>query len=103
MPLTQAVRRAQFEDLYRPKRPAKLRAVLSPGDRLQQLANARGVSLADASRMIGRPPGFLARFVRDGVPSALRPLDLRHLSLFFDVEEVELGGESDRRTPEQGL
>ncbi|UVO49480.1 hypothetical protein M0208_02735 [Sphingomonas sp. SUN019] len=47
--------------------------------------------------MIGLPPGYLARFIRDGRPRSVPPLDRRHLSLLFDVEETEFGADGPRR------
>ena len=41
--------------------------------------------------MIGRPDGYLRRFVIDGVPLALRPDEHRRLAEFFGLPERALG------------
>ncbi|CAN5579719.1 hypothetical protein BH10PSE14_BH10PSE14_07010 [soil metagenome] len=61
------------------------------GARLRQLATARGVSLAELSRMIRQRDRYLEVFVREGHPARL-PADARRLlALFLKVPEWELG------------
>src|SRR3990167_5797785 len=55
--------------------------------RLLDLAQARGVSLAGLSEMIGRNSSYLQQFIRKGSP--------RKLAQFFGVPESELGGAED--------
>lgn len=62
-----------------------------PRRALAMAAERRGTALADLSRMIKRPAGYLARFVRDGVPRALKAEEHRLLSAFFGVDERGLG------------
>ena len=60
--------------------------------RLLALAQARGVSLAALSAMIGRNAAYLQQFVRKGSPRKLEEGDRRTLAMFFGVDEAELGG-----------
>lgn len=49
------------------------------------------VTYAALSRMIGRPDGYLSRFVADGHPKALRAAEHTCLAEFFGVDERALG------------
>jgi phage repressor protein C with HTH and peptisase S24 domain len=60
--------------------------------RLLELAQARGVSLAGLSEMIGRNSSYLQQFIRKGSPRKLEEGDRRLLAQFFAVGEAELGG-----------
>lgn len=60
-------------------------------DRLVSLANARNVSLASLSALIGRNTTYLQQFVRKGSPRKLEENDRRTLAEFFGVAESELG------------
>ena len=60
--------------------------------RLLELAQAGGVSLASLSDMIGRNPSYLQQFIRKGSPRKLEEQDRRALASFFGVGESELGG-----------
>jgi len=61
---------------------------VTPDLRSAIVANAgkRGLSLAAASHMIGRPGDFLGRFVVDEVAAGLNSQDRRHLALCFDLD-----------------
>lgn len=48
-------------------------------------------SYAVLSRMLDRPPGYLRRFVTDGIPLALRPDEHRRLADYFGLSERALG------------
>ncbi len=48
-------------------------------------------SYAALSRMIDRPDGYLARFVREGFPRALPADEHRRLALFFGLDDRALG------------
>lgn len=61
-------------------------------ERLLELAQAGGVSLASLSDMIGRNPSYLQQFIRKGSPRKLEEQDRRALAGFFGVGESELGG-----------
>jgi hypothetical protein len=63
--------------------------------RLLDLAQARGVSLAGLSEMIGRNSSYLQQFIRKGSPRKLEEGDRRKLAQFFGVPESELGGAED--------
>ncbi len=59
---------------------------------LEALAAARGVSLSELSRLLGRNLAYLQQFVRRGTPRRLDERDRERLAAFFGVEEVVLGG-----------
>ena len=64
----------------------------SVGETLEGLAAARGVSLSELSRLIGRNVAYLQQFVRRGTPRRLDERDRAMLAQFFGVEEALLGG-----------
>ncbi|HZU62418.1 MAG TPA: LexA family transcriptional regulator [Novosphingobium sp.] len=66
--------------------------IADPRNRLLALADARGVSLAALSALIGRNASYLQQFVRKGSPRKLDEADRRKLARFFGVDEAELGG-----------
>ncbi|MCJ2181177.1 transcriptional regulator [Novosphingobium sp. 1949] len=59
--------------------------------RLLHLADARGVSLAALSRLLGKNASYLQQFVRKGSPRKLEETDRAKLARFFRVSEEELG------------
>lgn len=59
--------------------------------RLLDLAEGRGVSLSQLSRMLGKNPSYLQQFVRKGSPKKLEEVDRATLARFFGVGESELG------------
>jgi hypothetical protein len=61
------------------------------GARLAEAARDRRTSLAALSRMIGKPSGYLGRFVREGRPERLDDADRANLARFLGVDERELG------------
>ena len=63
-----------------------------PRRRLLDLAQAKRVSLASLSEMIGRNSSYLQQFIRKGSPRKLEEEDRRKLAQFFAVAESELGG-----------
>jgi hypothetical protein len=56
---------------------------IDPREVLPAAARERGDSLAALSRMLGRWPGYLQNFVRDGVPRALSQRDHDLLLAYF--------------------
>jgi len=60
-------------------------------DRLLALAEGKGVSLTQLSRLIGRNGTYLQQYVRKGSPRKLEETDRRTLARFFGVGEGELG------------
>ena len=64
----------------------------SIGETLEALAAARGVSLSELSRLLGRNVAYLQQFVRRGTPRRLDERDRATLAQFFGVEEALLGG-----------
>ncbi|WBH17253.1 S24 family peptidase [Sphingomonas radiodurans] len=62
------------------------------GETLEALAAARGVSLSELSRLLGRNVAYLQQFVRRGTPRRLDERDRATLAQFFGVEEALLGG-----------
>lgn len=67
----------------------------APRRHLLDLAEARGVSLAQLSRMLGKNPSYLQQFVRKGSPRKLEEVDRATLARFFGVGEAELGAPKD--------
>ena len=65
-------------------------------DRLLELSQSRGSSLARLSEMIGRNPTYLQQFIRKGSPRKLEEQDRRELAEFFGVAESELGGPEEK-------
>ena len=68
----------------------------NPRERLMQLADAKGESLAALSRMIRRRPGYLWAFVHEGYPEQLAPADRQLIADHYGVSEVELGADDPR-------
>lgn len=66
-----------------------------PRERLLDLAQVRGVSLAQLSGLIGRNASYLQQFVRKGSPRKLEENDRRTLAQFFGVDESVLGAPED--------
>ena len=58
--------------------------------RLMELSQARGVSLAALSELLGRNPSYLQQFIRKGSPRKLEEQDRATLARFFGVGEEEL-------------
>ncbi|RKF21277.1 LexA family transcriptional regulator [Altericroceibacterium spongiae] len=63
-----------------------------PRERLAELAQEAGVSLASLSRMIGRNASYLQQYITKGSPRRLDEADREKLAEFFGVPESELGG-----------
>jgi phage repressor protein C with HTH and peptisase S24 domain len=61
-----------------------------PRARLLELAQARGVSLAALSELLGRNPSYLQQFIRKGSPRKLEEQDRATLARFLGVGEEEL-------------
>lgn len=61
-----------------------------PRARLLELAQARGVSLAGLSELLGRNPSYLQQFIRKGSPRKLEEEDRATLARFLGVAEEEL-------------
>ena len=75
------------------------RTDLSPDDpqaharqRLLELSQERGVSLASLSELIGRNASYLQQFIKKGSPRKLEEGDRGILAEFFGIPESELGG-----------
>lgn len=62
-----------------------------PRAALAAAVSASTVTYAALSRMIGRPDGYLSRFVVDGCPKALRADEHKSLAEFFGMDERALG------------
>jgi phage repressor protein C with HTH and peptisase S24 domain len=65
-------------------------SLVGPRARLLELAQARGVSLAALSELVGRNPSYLQQFIRKGSPRKLEEQDRAKLARFFGVGEEEL-------------
>ncbi|WP_066845647.1 helix-turn-helix transcriptional regulator [Croceicoccus marinus] len=72
-------------------------------ERLMDLAERRGVSLAALSKLIGRNASYLQQFIRKGSPRKLEETDRATLARFFGVGEDELGApEMEEISPARG-
>ena len=60
-----------------------------PRARLLALAQARGVSLASLSELLGRNPSYLQQFIRKGSPRKLEEEDRATLARFLGVGEEQ--------------
>jgi phage repressor protein C with HTH and peptisase S24 domain len=65
-------------------------AITGPRARLLELSQARGVSLAALSELLGRNTSYLQQFIRKGSPRKLEEQDRATLARFLGIEEVEL-------------
>ena len=61
-----------------------------PREALATIVDNSRETYAALSRMIGRPPGYLRRFVVAGIPTALRREEHANLAEFFGVTERDL-------------
>ena len=74
-----------------PDTPLSLRGTPEgPRARLLALSQARGVSLAALSELLGRNPSYLQQFIRKGSPRKLEEQDRATLARFLGVGEEEL-------------
>lgn len=64
-------------------------------ERLEQLADEKGVSLKALSEMIDRNSAYLQQFINRGTPRLLQERDRKQLAEFFGVDERELGAPGD--------
>ena len=68
---------------------------MDPREKLSELAQQRGNSLAALSRMLGRNSSYLQQYITKGSPRKLEEDDRRKLAQFFGVGESELGGREE--------
>ncbi len=59
---------------------------------LARMAQARGASLAELSRLIGRNPAYIQQFVDRGTPRRLAEADRAVLARYLGIAESLLGG-----------
>lgn len=59
--------------------------------RLVERAEERNESLAALSRLIGRPVGYIGRWVREGKPEWLDSPDRKKLARYLCIDETEIG------------
>ena len=76
-------------------------ALSGPRARLLELSQARGVSLAALSELVGRNPTYLQQFIRKGSPRKLEEQDRATLARFFGVDEqiLQLAINDQRGSP----
>lgn len=60
-------------------------------NRVERLAQQRGQSLAELSRLIGRNAAYLQKFVRRGTPRRLPEDERLALAIALNVDERHLG------------
>lgn len=63
--------------------------------RLLELSQERGASLASLSKLLDKNASYLQQFIKKGSPRKLEERDRKTLAEFFGVDEVELGAPSD--------
>ena len=66
-----------------------------PRERLLQLSQEAGASLASLSELLGRNTSYLQQFIKKGSPRKLEEGDRRTLAQFFGVDEAELGAPNE--------
>ena len=66
-----------------------------PRQRLLELSQERGASLAGLSELLGKNASYLQQFIRKGSPRKLDEEDRRTLAQFFGVPESELGAREE--------
>ncbi|NCP13016.1 MAG: LexA family transcriptional regulator [Sphingomonadales bacterium] len=71
-------------------------SLAGPRARLLELSQARGVSLAALSELLGRNPSYLQQFIRKGSPRKLEEQDRATLARFLGVAEEELRETQDK-------
>lgn len=62
---------------------------------LEALIEARGLSFAGVSQLLGKNPSYVQQFIRRGSPKRLDERDRRLLAQFFGVSEQQLGAPDD--------
>lgn len=62
---------------------------------LEALIEARGLSFAGVSQLLGKNPAYIQQFLRRGTPKRLDERDRRLLAQFFGVSEQQLGAPGD--------
>ncbi len=71
----------------RPTDPVARSLPADPREALLAIAHRRGETLANLSRLIGRGEGYLSRYVRRRVPSALPAMDRMLLGKYLGIED----------------
>lgn len=71
-------------------------------EKLADLAQQRGTSLAALSRMLGRNASYLQQYITKGSPRKLEEADRRRLAQYFGVGEADLGGPEEISYARQG-
>ena len=69
---------------------------MDPRERLSELAQQKGSSLAALSRMLGRNSSYLQQYITKGSPRKLEEEDRRRLAEFFGIGESELGAPEEK-------
>ncbi|GAA0281838.1 hypothetical protein GCM10009127_23960 [Alteraurantiacibacter aestuarii] len=65
-------------------------------ERLAELVQEKGGSLAGLSRMLGRNPSYLQQYITKHSPRKLEEDDRRKLASYFGVAEAELGAPKEK-------
>lgn len=77
-------------------------SLADPRQRLLDLADRHGSSLAALSELIGRNASYLQQYIRKRSPRKLDEADRSTLAQFFGVPESELGGPEDNSSDSRG-
>lgn len=70
---------------------------------LEALIEARGLSFAGVSQLLGKNPAYVQQFIRRGSPKRLDERDRRLLAQFFGVSEQQLGAPEGGRLQHRGI
>lgn len=63
---------------------------------LEALIQARGLSFAGVSQLLGKNAAYVQQFIRRGTPRKLDEADRRLLAQFFGISEQRLGGTAEQ-------
>lgn len=64
---------------------------VDPREALAVVADRRGETMSNLSRLIGRSDGYLARYIREGVPVTLPANDRQMLARYLGVRSTVIG------------
>lgn len=64
---------------------------VNPREALAVVADRRGETMSNLPRLIGKSDGYLARYIRDGVPVSLPANDRQLLARYLGVQSTVIG------------
>lgn len=60
--------------------------------RIREAIEARGLTLSDVSKKLGRNHAYMQQFLERGIPATLKEIDRHKLSQLLDIPQAALGG-----------